>query len=235
MGGVITLYVCRVDDVESIPDPVAKTIPGDIVFKAGAGFSRWDVTIETPRTKSTSRSSREGAAKSNSLTFFVPRDRQEVASMLDIAEDDALIAVYRDSNGNYKLFGTLDRPLTFRYDHDSGQRFADGNFYTCTFSFDGPDNIYFYSGTIEEQPAGTAPAIVQFTTGEVIASLNPSDELNVSSDFAHTFTIIPGSSSSAIPAVVKWNDGTPIASLQPGDILLVDTDFSFDFEIIGNL
>lgn len=235
MGGVLTLYVCRVDDILSIPDPFNKTIDGDIVFKAGSGFVRWDVTTETPRTKSTSRSSREGAAKSNLLSFLAPRDRQELSSMFDIAEDDALIVAYRDSNNNLKLFGTKDRPLIFRYDHDSGQRHADGNFYSCSFSFDGPDNIYFYTGTITEQPEDGSVAVVQYVTGDVIATLAPGDQLIVTSDFEHTFTLVPGSSPSAEPAIVKWDDDTLIASMQPGDVLLVDTDFSFDFELIGNV
>lgn len=235
MGGVLTLYVCSASDVLTIPDPVAKVIPGDIVFKAGAGFVRWDVTLESPRIKSTSRSSREGSAKSNRLTFMVPRDRQDIASMFDMAEDDTLIVVAKDGNGTVKLFGTPDSPLIFRYDQDSGQQFANGNFYSCEFSFDGPDNIYFYTGALQAQPAGTAPSIVQFSTGELIASLNPSDELIVSSDFAHSFTLVPGTSASAAPALVKWDDGSLIASLQPGDTLVVDTDFSFDFEIIGSI
>ncbi len=151
--------------------------------------------------------------------------------MFDQAEDDEFIVFYTDSNGTGKLFGLLDSPVRFSINHDTGEGISDGNYYAAEFFFDGPDNRYFYSGEVPAAPPSTLISIVKFATGEIIALLNPSDELIVSSDFAHSFNLVPGSSS-GIPAVVKWDTGEVIASLQPGDTLIVTTDFDFDFEII---
>ncbi|HMG93214.1 MAG TPA: hypothetical protein VK589_24325 [Chryseolinea sp.] len=234
-GGVIQLKVARAADVVSIPDPVAGSILGDIVFSAGKGFVTWYATLETTRNTSNSRTSREGAVKSNQLNFLIPKDRAIIKAQLDQCEDDEFIVLYKDSNGNQILFGLKENPVKFQYAHDSGDGFASFNSYESKFYYDGPDNRYFYNGTVTAQPPGTAPSIVQFSTGEIIATLNPSDVLVVSSDFTHTFTQLPGSGPSGIPAVVKWDDDTPIASLQPGDVLVVETDFTFDFEIIGSI
>jgi hypothetical protein len=231
LGGVLTILVARKDDIESIPDPVAKVIPGNLVFKAGKGFVTWDVTLETLRIRSASSITREGPKKSNSLNFLVPKDRYDLAAMFDQAEADEFIVFYRDGNGTNKLFGLLDTPVRFKIDHNSGEKLPDGNFYEAQFYFEGPDNRYFYGGTIPAAPPSTATSLVRYQTGETIAILNPSDELVVSSEFEHTFSVIPGSSSGT-PAVVKWDTGETIASLQPGDTLVVDTDFEFDFEII---
>jgi len=232
LGGVLKLSIARKDDIESIPDPVAKVIPGDIVFKAGAGFITWQVTMESMQALSDSRSSREGPSRHNRIGFVVPKDRYDLAAMFAQAEEDEFIVFYTDSNGTGKLFGLLDSPVRFSINHDSGKNFSDGNFYDAEFYFQGPDNRYFYGGLISEAPPGTGSSIVKFSSGEIIATLNPSDILVVSSDFSHTFTLYPGSGPSGVPAIIKWDDDTPIASLQPGDILVVDTDFSFDFETI---
>lgn len=232
IGGIIQLQVARAADVVSIPHPVAGVIAGDITFQLGRGFVTWDCILETGKIKSASRSSREGAIKSNSLEFLVPKDRQSIKYQLDLAEEDELIVVYKDSNGTQFLFGTKENPVRFEYDHESGAGFSNLNNYGCRFFYDGPDNRYFYDGAIATPTPGTGTSTVQFASGELIALLNPSDELIVSSDFDHTFTLYPGSAIPGAPALVKWDDDTLIASLQPGDILIVDTDFTFDFEII---
>ncbi|HEY3406434.1 MAG TPA: hypothetical protein VGK59_23765 [Ohtaekwangia sp.] len=235
LGGILILKVARKDDIESIPDPVGSIISGNIVFKAGKGFVTWEATLESVRSQSNSRANREGTSRQNRITFTVPKDDALIKAQLDQAEGDEIIILITDGNGNNKLFGQLDLPVKLEYDHDSGATFGNLNHYQCSINYQGPNNIFFYSGAVTPQPAGTSPAIVQFSTGELIASLNPSDVLVVSSDFTHTFTQYPGSSPSGIPAIVKWDDDTPIASLQPGDILVVETDFDFDFEIVGSL
>lgn len=232
LGGIVKLSVARKDDVEYIPDDINSVIIGDIVFKAGKGFVIWDVTLETPRIEINSRTTREGSSKTNRLSFSVPKDRSDIREMFSIAEDDEFIVLQQDGNGTRRLLGTLSNPVRFEYNYVSGSLHSDKNAYNAQFYYQGPDNSFFYLGTITEAPPGTSPSIVRYSTGEVIAQLNASDELVVSSDFAHTFQIIPGSGGSANAAIVKWDDGTVIAALQPGDLLIVDTDFSFDFEIL---
>lgn len=185
IGGVLTIQVIRKEDVETIPEPNYGTVYGDITPKAGKAFVTWRVTIESPRTKSDSRNSREGSTKGNRLNFLIPKDRPEIKAQLDQAEDDEFIILYTDANGKTKLFGLLDTPVKFEYNHDSGGSFADFNSYECTFYYDGPDNLFHYNGALPSPPVGTAPAIVRYN-GAAIASLQPGETLNIISDFGFT-------------------------------------------------
>lgn len=235
LGGIISLQVARAADVISMPEPINGTITDDIEFKAGTGFVQWDCTHETARMRSRSNASREGAVKSNELPFLIPKDQQAVKQQLDQAEDDEFIVLYKDANGRQCLFGTPETPVRFLFDHESGESFGSLNMYSARFYYEGPDNRYFYQGAITTPPPGTGPSTVQHADGTIIATLNPSDELVVSSDFEHTFIHIPGPGPAGVPAIVKWDDGTIIAVMQPGDVLIVDSDFTFDFEIIGDI
>lgn len=105
--------------------------------------------------------------------------------MLELAEEDEFIVLFKYANGKRKLFGTLDRPVRFTFDHDAGSSFAAGNFNNCEFYFDGPSNIYFYDGNIEPAPPGANPALVRFN-GAIIAALQPGESLNIESDFGFT-------------------------------------------------
>lgn len=185
LGGLLTIQVVRKADVESIPDPSGGTVYGDIILAAGKSFVTWLVTMESQRTKSQSRNTREGSSKGNNLEFLIPKDRPEIKLQLDQAEEDEFIILYTDSNGKAKLFGLLDTPVKFSYDHDTGALISDSNAYQCRFYYDGPDNLYHYNGALPSPPVGASPAIVLYN-GSPIASLLPGETLNIISDFGFT-------------------------------------------------
>jgi hypothetical protein len=185
LGGLVEIRVTRKADVTNIPLPIGGKITGDITFPEGKGFVTWLVTQESLSLKSNSRDSREGISKTNRLPFRVPLDQYNVRMMLEQAEEDEFIVLVKYPNGVYKLFGTLDGPVKFSFDHDSGTSHADGNFNNCEFYYDGPHNIFFYEGEIPSAPVGTAPAIVKYN-GTVIASLLPGETFNIISDFGFT-------------------------------------------------
>jgi len=186
LGGILELRVASASDFESIPDPVNGIVFGDVVFKAGKSWSIWEYTHETSNANSRSRQTREGSSKQNRLPFFIAKDRAEVREILLRAETDEMIVLFKDANGVQKIFGLLDAPVRFKFDHDSGAQHADRNNYDCEFYFSGgPDNMYEYNGAISSAPAGTAPAIVRFN-GVAIASLQPGETLNLVSDFGFT-------------------------------------------------
>jgi hypothetical protein len=231
LGGLVEIRVARKADVTDIPLPIGGMITGDITFPEGKGFVTWLVTQESLSLKSNSRDSREGISKTNRLPFRVPLDQYNVRMMMEQAEEDEFIVLVKYPNGTYKLFGTLDGPVKFSFDHDSGTSHADGNFNNCEFYYDGPQNIFFYQGAIPAPIPGTGTSRVEYLSGDLIALLSPSDVLTLTSDFHHAFTLIPGLGGISAPAVVKWSDGEVIATMQPGDILRADTDFTDDFEI----
>lgn len=191
LGGLVKIQVIRKDDVVSIPDPVDGIIYGDIEFQEGAGFVTWDVTLETSKISTDDHSGKEGSSKTNRLPFSVPKNRADIRSMFLKAEDDEFIVLFKDaSTGKTRIFGQLEAPVRFRFNHDSGDTFSSGNRYQGEFFYTGPDNIYEYDGTIPAAPPGAAPAIVKWADGTVIATLYPGDILIVDSEFAHEFQLI---------------------------------------------
>lgn len=189
LGGILTIQVGRKVDISAMSDPVDGVVYGDITFFPGAGFVTWEVTGESASANSKSRTSREGPSKGNLLAFTVPKDRPELRRMFELAEEDELVVLYKYANGRQRIFGLLNAPVRFRFDHDSGGSHADLNHYRCEFYYDGPDNMFEYQGAISGAPAGAAPAIVN-VNGVTIASLLPGEVLNLDSDFDFDFEIV---------------------------------------------
>lgn len=189
LGGIVSLQLARAADVESIPDPVNGIIYGQVVFKAGAAWITWEVSMESANVNSQSRQSIHGHFKNNRLPFTIPKDRAGLKHQFELASEDEFIVTYVDSNGTRKLLGSLDAPVRFAFNHDTGSRFADRNAYECSFFFEGPDNISEYTGTVDPAPAGPAPVIIK-VNGVVIASLAPGEIIDFDTPFDFTFQII---------------------------------------------
>lgn len=189
IGGILTIQVARRVDIQSLPDPVDGVVYGDITFFPGSGFVSWEVTAESPNAASRNRSSREGNSKENRLRFTVPKDRASIRRMFELAEEDELIVLYKYAHGKHRIFGTLDAPVRFRFDHDSGGAITDLNHYACEFYYDGPDNMFEYEGSLPAPPSGPPPAIFR-VNGQTIASLQPGEVLEVDSDFDFDFHIV---------------------------------------------
>lgn len=192
LGGLIDLKVCRKSEIESLPDAVNGVVSGSIVLKAGAvGFVTWHATLETPNLQSRGQRTREGEAKRTQLRLNIPVDSADVHQQLEQATQDEFILLYTDAGGRTKIAGTLDAPFLFTFDHDSGSRIADGNFFNASFFYDGPDNIFFYSGAALPAPT-TGSAVVYFNDAP-IAVLTPGQELRIYSEFGFTnfFTTTP--------------------------------------------
>lgn len=191
LGGIITIQVARKAEITNINAPVNGIVYGDIDFVASAGFVLWQVTPETPGANSNTRTTKEGATKDNALKFAVPKDRSTLQAMFEQATEDEFVVLYKDANGLQKIFGSLDQPVKFRFSHGTGTSPAGKNGFDCEFYYDGPQNIYEYNGTIATAPAGPAPAIVNLN-GTPIASLQPGQTLNITSDYTIDYFTITG-------------------------------------------
>lgn len=189
MGGIITIDLVRVADVESIPDPVDGAIFGEVVLKAGASFARWTTGYQSAGINSKSRVSKEGVSKDNDLPFFIPLDRESIRAMLAQAEEDIFIVIYRLATGPTKIFGSLDAPVRFEFDHNSGTQFTQANGNNCRFYYTGPDNTFFYNATIPTPTPGAAPSIVK-VNGVVVATLLPGETIEFNTDFDFDFAIV---------------------------------------------
>ena len=189
IGSLISMQVARATDIESMNDPDNDTVYGDIVFKAGKGFVTFGFTSESPRFSSNGKDSQEGSLRENRLDFLLPRDAAVIRDILSRMEEDNFVVLYTDANGKQKVFGSPAFPVSFRYSRDSGARVSDLNHYACVFYSDGPENDFFYEGTITTAPAGAAPVIIK-VNGVVVTSAQPGDTVLFTSDFDFDFEII---------------------------------------------
>lgn len=182
LGGLQQIMVCRKADITLIPDPVGGIVYGDITFGPGGAFVQWDVTLESSVIQSQEVVTKEGSSKRNSLAFTIPKGRSDLRNMFTRMEKDEFVVLFLE-NGKQKLFGQLHAPVLFSFSHSSGKKFSDLNAFEGRFYYDGPDNVFYYDGDTGTPPAGPAPSIVMFN-GEVIASLQPGETLNILSDYS---------------------------------------------------
>lgn len=192
LGGIIEIKVARKAEVTLIGAPVAGIVYGNIDFLPDTGFVTWAVTHDTPGADSNSRQSREGTSKNNRLKFSVPKYRPDIEDMFEQATDDEFIVLFTDANGKQKLFGLLESPVKFRFNHSTGNNTSGKNGYEGEFYYEGPQNMFEYNGDIPAAPAGPLPAVVSFN-GVAIASLAPGETLNITSEYSFTeyFVIAP--------------------------------------------
>lgn len=191
IGGVVELKVARVDDIASMPNPDDDTIYGDINFKTGGGWHSWWPTSQTIGVSSQNADGMEGDYKMNSMPFIISKDRQGIKAMLDKAEQDDFIVLFKDGNGNPKIFGTIDRPVKFSFSQSTPEAHSSRNAYSCQFTYSGPDNIYFYDGAVPAAPSGPAPVVLKWN-GVTIGTAQPGDTINIISEFVYDdFDITP--------------------------------------------
>jgi hypothetical protein len=70
------------------------------------------------------------------LTAFIPQDRSEVNNQLELMKNKLFIIDYTDNNGERKLVGTVENPLSFTDTMDTGANVPNRNGYTIEFSGD---------------------------------------------------------------------------------------------------
>ena len=189
LGSLLELKVIRKDDIDSIPDPSDGVIYGDITLKAGKAWVLWSVTKNIPRHRASGKSSMEGDYESNILSFIIPKDRADIRRMLELTREDELVVLFKDANGQWKVFGSLEDPVRFRYSHDSGGSASNRNAYSCEFYAEGLANSWFYNGAVGSPPVGALPAIVKKDDGTVLASLSPGQTFIITSGFSFGYRI----------------------------------------------
>lgn len=185
LAGLLEIQVCPKSLITAIPTAVDGVVYGDITFVSGAGFANWYATQEKLRVTTQKERTADGSTAKNQLPFRIPKDRPELRAMFDKMERDEFIVLFKYPDGKRKIFGTLNRPVQFSYNHDSGETFDSKNEFECMFYFEGPDNISFYDGSTGTPPSGPPPCIVK-VNGNVIAVLNAGQTINILSDYDYS-------------------------------------------------
>lgn len=198
MGGINpSLKVIRSRDVAVFPAIIAGKITNEIELSPGAGWVDWFCTSQTAGVRSRHIDGSEGNARALDLDFVISKDSAVKASQLERASDDSFIVLFRDANGQLKVFGTKEKPVRFRFDMATGNNTRALNGFSCSFYYSGPDNTAYYLAEDPDvlDPDFPAPVIIQWNDGvtiQTIAVATSGDVVRINSDFDYTsFDINP--------------------------------------------
>jgi hypothetical protein len=157
--GLLPILVARKDDIETYPEQRDGIAVSPLVFKAGKDFVEWVSSYDTANFISTSEQSQEGVSKRQELPFILPKNSLTEV-MLNKAERDEFIVLIQDRNGFKYLFGSLDKPVRFQYDKNSGAT-GSRNQYDCRFFSDTYNNVLIYPPDFDiETDFSAAPPVV---------------------------------------------------------------------------
>lgn len=147
-GGVIEVFVVRLDHVDNIPYPIAHVITSDITFHPQGKWERWEFTPDTAGFKEIEKSGRSGESYNQELRLFIAQDRPEVADQFQNMTGGRYLALYGLPLGEHKLVGSKESPLRVMVDLETGSQATDRPGYTVRFLGQSTHKAYFYEGLI---------------------------------------------------------------------------------------
>jgi len=189
LGGLIELKVAPASSISKIPDPVNGTVYGDVVFVAGFSWHTWQVQFNNLGITAKSKSSQEGNYRDYQLPFIIPGNNPEITRILRQAEQDQFIILVKDTENRQKIVGSLDAPLLFNCDFDSGRSARNLKGYECEFYSEAQEVDFFYEGGVAPPAGSVQPAMVLRGDGQVLAALQPGDIFYVTSGFSFGFRV----------------------------------------------
>jgi len=125
MGSIIKLWYIPVDDVASISRPIHDY--GGITLKAN---KQWLEMYFSPQSASyvlKFKPGPKGSFYDSMITGIIPKHDIIHNTNVNQLRDASFICKILDANGYYRIIGTLDFPLHFSYDSDSGKKPSDRN------------------------------------------------------------------------------------------------------------
>lgn len=148
-GGIRLFYFVPVEDVLSETDSEV-TLKDTKVWFIGRGIKF------TPKYKERNRSTRYGQISDRSLTGSIAKRTPSLDFVVNAMFGRKYIVVYHDFNDQLVRVGSVDQPLTFEYNADTGTQ--PGTRSGITFEFKGviTSDASYYTGAL---PTSDAPPI----------------------------------------------------------------------------
>lgn len=194
ISGIRSIRVIRSADVAQYPfayDGIAQEI---ITFLPGRNWITWAATYTTASFSSRSEDSPEGMSGVKELPFVIPKHSTEITRMLSKAERDTFVVLFEDLNGVRWLLGSVDKPVRFAFDLQSGNG-RDRNQYTCRFYSDSPSNLIMYPAILntESETPPTCPSVVirrGSADGPILAVAPAGSTLIINSAYSFGYQIL---------------------------------------------
>lgn len=167
-----------------------------VILKPGEKWNTGKATRFKPDFK---EKQKDGKLLSIAYKAFVPKRTPELDQVLNaMLPHEGYLLIYDDFNGYRRIAGTVETPLTFKFDLPSGKKPGDTN--GVNIQFDGISTEHLallYVDDIDaddpvpgpEVPTGP-PVIVEWNAGNVVAVAQPGETVTIVSDFSADEIII---------------------------------------------
>lgn len=192
LSGVLKISVARKVDILTYPEAYDGVAISELVFKEGKSWTLWHATYRTASFSSRSSDSMEGIIRDQQLPFIIPRHSVR-ETMLHVAERDEFVVLVEDANMFRYLFGSLQKPVRFSYDKNTGSG-SQRNQYDCLFYSEAVDNTLIYPHTFDTPgtPEEGNPVIIRrgSPTGPVLAVASPGSTVVITSPYSFGFELL---------------------------------------------
>ncbi|MDJ1468177.1 hypothetical protein [Xanthocytophaga flava] len=142
LGGIHYLRINPVYNVKSIPGSVAHVIQQPIQLYDPQHYA--DIWFVTGGFTEVMTDEANGEYFKQAIQVYVPKDAPDLAFAIQELTGVRCICQYVDGNKNAKLVGSLEAPLTFSSELDTGSDFSDKNGYKLSFKTDSIHKAFFY-------------------------------------------------------------------------------------------
>jgi hypothetical protein len=151
LAGVEAMWYALASDLVDFPEE-GQLVIDQLTLREGATWFQ----LVTVRYKQTDKDlGRHGTSYTQKVVGVLARHSAELAQGLESMEGQALVALYRDYNGQVQLLGTPEQPLTWGDAYDSGQLEANQrNNYDWTLAGETPRRARPYRGTWQVSGVG---------------------------------------------------------------------------------
>ncbi len=192
LGGINTLSIIPVGSVIAIPDPVYQVIEDPMELANGTSLTNLFFPEGAGEFTEAQGESEHGEFYKQKLTVFVPKDTPSKSDLFSkLGQIGHCIAVYVDNNGLQKVVGSVEYPLKFSSELETGKAAGNKNGHTLTFSGESTHKAFFYLAKESGNSGGSgAPVTIKRGDGSVVTLVQSGQTFVISSPFDWGFEII---------------------------------------------
>lgn len=166
VGALARVYYAPVADIISIPPALGSVIDEAIVFDTDKAFYEIEKTWNTSGFSEKSKDNDAGELFEVSASLFFAGDSDVIRDGFNKLVNGKYIVLVQDNNDRKYLLGTLDNPVSVRFNYDTKDTFQSRKGYSVVFSYTVPaeERPPFYQSTFPVDGGTTGP-----TTGGDLA------------------------------------------------------------------
>lgn len=147
-GGAKSLDFILADDVRVFPHAYRNNIASDIVLWDNKSMYKMELTRETQGFRTDLKQKGGVDFFETKLGGIIPKDRILISTIIDSLQNNRLILIATDNNGNKRIIGSKKVPVNLRWKANHKTKFKGRNEYTIEFSHISKSPPYYYQGAV---------------------------------------------------------------------------------------